>query len=149
MISIFKITYFQPWSEKMHHLILTFLVFITYKNVACKCCPVGTTNKIDISWFRNVNPSKESMFGELFTAMHGNTLAMALLIDLSRLSGRAVFQSWVTIFKTIFSAVFPPFLLNRYLWYLVVALVLFRIQDVVLPRLIEENYHWSYIGSCI
>ena len=53
MISIFKITYFQPWSKKMHHLILTFF--------ACRCCPVGTTNKIDISWFRNVNPSKESM----------------------------------------------------------------------------------------
>ncbi len=59
MISIFKITCFQPLSKKMHHLILTF--FARNENIACRCCPVGTTNKIDISWFRNVNPSKESM----------------------------------------------------------------------------------------
>ena len=60
MISIFKITYFQPWSKKMHHLIFTF--FGIYKDIACRCCPVGTTNKTDISWFRNVSPSMESMF---------------------------------------------------------------------------------------
>ena len=56
MISTFKITYFQPCSQKMHNLILTFF------GIACRCCPVGMTNKIDISWFRNVSPSKESMY---------------------------------------------------------------------------------------
>ncbi len=59
MISIFKITYFQPCSQKMHNLILTF--FGIYENIACRCCSVGMTNIIDVSWFWNVNPSKESM----------------------------------------------------------------------------------------
>ncbi len=35
------------------------------ENIACRCCPVGMTNIIDISWFRNVSPSKESMKGVL------------------------------------------------------------------------------------
>ncbi len=29
--------------------------------IVCRCCPAATTNIIDISLFRNVNPSKESM----------------------------------------------------------------------------------------
>ncbi len=57
----------------MHNLILTFfgIYYLPWvapisrhagnENIACRCCPVGTTNKIDISWFRNVSPSKESM----------------------------------------------------------------------------------------
>ena len=55
MISIFKITFFQSYPQKMHHLILSFF------GIICRCCPVAMTNIIDISWFRNVNPSKESM----------------------------------------------------------------------------------------
>ena len=62
MISIFKITYFQPCSQKMHNLILTFFgINARNESIVCRCCPVGMTNKIDISWFRNVSPSKESM----------------------------------------------------------------------------------------
>ncbi len=58
----FKITYFQPCSQKMHNLILTFFgIYARNENIACRCCPVGMTNIIDISWFRNVSPSKESM----------------------------------------------------------------------------------------
>ena len=29
--------------------------------IICRCCPVAMTYIIDVSWFRNVNPSKESM----------------------------------------------------------------------------------------
>ncbi len=33
-----------------------------YLLLVCRCYPVGMANIIDISWFQNVSPSKESMY---------------------------------------------------------------------------------------
>ncbi len=49
------------------------------KNIACRCCPVGMTNKIEISWFRNVSPSKESMWGVMEIIKYYTDLGRAFL----------------------------------------------------------------------
>ena len=60
MISIFKITFSQPCFQKMYHLILVFFgIYARNEIIVCRSCPMAMTNIIDISWFRNKNPSKE------------------------------------------------------------------------------------------